>query len=47
MMKNDDKCNINNSPASEDRIESNLSKTKNIPLKAVIFSDFVVPLPCH
>ena len=30
---------------TEDRIESNLSKTKNIPPKAVIFSDFVVPLP--
>ena len=25
---------------SEDRIESNLSKTKNTPPKAVIFSDF-------
>ena len=25
---------------TEDRIESNLSKTKNIPPKAVIFSDF-------
>ena len=25
---------------SEDRIRSNLSKTKNIPPKAVIFSDF-------
>ena len=25
---------------AEDRIESNLSKTKNIPPKAVIFSDF-------
>ena len=26
---------------TEDRIESNLSKTKNIPPKAVIFSDFI------
>ena len=26
--------------SKEDRIESNLSKTKNIPPKAVIFSDF-------
>ena|GEM_PF-1989450 len=26
---------------TEDRIESNLSKTKNIPPKAVIFSDYI------
>ena len=32
---------------TEDRIRSNLSKTKNIPPKTLIFSDFVVPLPYH
>ena len=31
---------------TEDRIESNLSKTKNIPPKAMILSDFYAYL-CH
>jgi len=32
---------------TEDRMLANLSKTKNIPSNAVIFSDFCLPLSCH